>query len=427
MTRDRFFTPEPPNVFEGHIKEYYERVRERSPTLDAVCGKWDFDDLIPGLSDFDARFIFSDGTQAEDWPEISRAVGEVHTAICREDPSRARILEHLPGINLIWSEVMDPLSYYPEFKQWTFYHGPDGRIDELEDYLTGQPWNSVDELFSLKKFATYYTPYDRDIDPPINLHEFESKYPLHSRVMHYFCPPLQSLVSIRLKRMIRGKHETFSLARDCFAGGELIDEVFDILECHYEKPELYDDPRQMEFETKLYDYLVNAYRTVAPMIEIFTAFPGDTRREILDKCALVSTDLWSRLFAGVKFSRLMMGRLCFYAESIPHFDSIWLIENELKRLINMFYVTTLTAFGVIIWGDELLPEEVLNRLRGKFLTVSECEVIEAFADIFNHGYEVATIKDIAREIAKRMESFQKVLEKLMHIAREHLEERSELS
>ena len=51
------FAPEPDNIFRDHINEYFERSKEVCPHLEAVCGKWEFEDLIPGLSDFDARFL----------------------------------------------------------------------------------------------------------------------------------------------------------------------------------------------------------------------------------------------------------------------------------------------------------------------------------------------------------------------------------
>jgi hypothetical protein len=39
-----------------------------------------------------------------------------------------------------------------------------------------------------------------------------------------------------------------------------------------------------------------------------------------------------RVIDAARFSRLMKGRLEFYAEAPPHFDSTWPIANELKTL-----------------------------------------------------------------------------------------------
>ena len=51
------FASKPENIFCDHIEEYFERSRDACPKLEGITGKWEFEDLIPGLSDFDARFL----------------------------------------------------------------------------------------------------------------------------------------------------------------------------------------------------------------------------------------------------------------------------------------------------------------------------------------------------------------------------------
>ncbi|MBA7481972.1 hypothetical protein ES707_17452 [subsurface metagenome] len=230
------YFPCPPDNFKQHIREYFERSREACPQIEAIYGKWCYEDLIPGLSDFDTRFIVSDNTAPYEWVHISREVGRVHTEICREYPDRVRILEHLPGINLTWEEAQNAGFYYPEFQQWTCYHGPDKKAGQFRDYLSGLEWSRADELFNVKKFALYFTPYDRNIDPAINLGDFENKYPMHSRFMHYFCPPVQCAVCLVEKRMVRGKKESLRLARELFPNKQVIDMIFDAIDRHYEIP-----------------------------------------------------------------------------------------------------------------------------------------------------------------------------------------------
>lgn len=478
----REFAPCPGNPFHLHVREYFDRCREACPQIEAITGKWDFEDLIPGLSDFDARFIFSNDTTALEWPEISRAVGRVHTAICREHPGRARILEHLPGINLTWSELLDPLFYYPEFHQWTTYYiseefppsapvpcpawastssttrppshlvnGEEGKTGQhnvrgekglsltpagekvarstgkgvggadkaarFERFLAERPWDDADELYTVKRFATYFTPYDRAIDPPINLHEFESKYPLHSRFMHYFCPPVQSLVSLKLKRMVRGKLEAFRLARELFPNPEIIDLTFDVISRHYETPELYEEPRLSELEDTLYRYLIKAFRETCPDITVIGAAPDDTFRELREKLGRFNKNILEMFFDGTKFCRLMMGRILFYAEEIPHFDSAWLIGHELRRDRKMFFESTFSTFALIAWGEEMTPEASLERCRGEFLNDSEIRDIRGYADIFAKKYETAKIKAFAVEVADTMAPFQVVMEKLGTVGR----------
>ena len=99
---------------------YYDRCRAYIPQIQALAAKWNFEDLIPGMSDYDTRFIYSDMT-VDDWCAASMAIGKVHLDICKEYPRWPRILEHLPGINLTWDEFLDEKLYYPEYHQWTIY------------------------------------------------------------------------------------------------------------------------------------------------------------------------------------------------------------------------------------------------------------------------------------------------------------------
>jgi hypothetical protein len=411
------FAPSPENIFQAFIREYFERAKKACPRIEGISGKWEFEDLIPGMSDFDTRFFFSDETTAEEWPEISRAVGRIHTWICREYPERARILEHLPGINLGWNEAFDPLCYSPEYHQWNIYHAPLEKADRFENYLSQRPWDTSDELFNLKKFALYYTPYDREIDPPINLHEFESKYPLHSRFMHYFCPPLQSLVSLRLKKMVRGKLEAFRLAHELFPNPQVIDRALKAIDSHYEIPSWYEEPEISVIEEELFRYLQEAYRTVYPEITLIEAAPADNSQELKKKLGNAQVRVLDTLFDGIKFSRLMMGRLYFYAEEIPHFESLWLIRNELGRDRRMLYENTFSAFGFIVWGERLSPDDALERCRSEFLSSSEICDVRSYAESFGKSYDDSSIKRLAADIANTMGPFQVVLEKLGAIGR----------
>ena len=374
------------------------------------------------MSDFDTRFFFSDEMKPEDWIDASLAVGEAHTDICREYPDRARILEHLPGINLTWTEAQDSHFYYPECHQWSAYHGDDGKISDFASFLEKRPWNDVDELFNVKKFAYYFTPYDREIDPPINLGRFEQKYPLHSRFMHYFCPPLQSAVSILCGRMVRGKMESLRLAREYFPKSEVIDFVMDSVATHYENPEYYHEPKLSEIEDMLFGYLQEIYRIIQPKITVIDAQPDDTFRELRSKLGSLKINLLGKFFEGAKFSRLMMGRILFYANDIPHFESMWLISHEMRRIRRMFFEITFETYGLIAWGEQLPPETVLERCRGDVLNNSDYDAVKAFSDIFTQVNDAPDIRTFAREVAAVMAPFQVVLEKLGIAARREYEQ-----
>ena len=115
------FAPKPKNEFNEFMMMYYNQCREKIPQIQALAAKWNFEDLIPGMSDYDTRFIYSDMT-IDDWCKASMAIGEVHLDICNKYPGWARILEHLPGINITWKEYTGDKFYYPEYQQWTIYH-----------------------------------------------------------------------------------------------------------------------------------------------------------------------------------------------------------------------------------------------------------------------------------------------------------------
>ena len=355
---------------------------------------------------------------------MSREVGRIHTEICREHPERARILEHLPGINLTWNETRDPLYYYPEFHQWTAYFGFENKIAELGERLNNLPWSQTDELFCLKKFALYFTPYNREIDPPINLAEYENKYPLHSRFMHYFCPPVQSAVCLMKNRMVRGKAESLRYAHDIFPHPEIIDMIFEAVNRHYEIPDYYREPRLTEIEDGLFAYLKDVLRIISEETTLIDISPDDDSQILRRKLAPIGTGSMGRFFEGAKFCRMMMGRLLFYAEKIPHFDSTWLISHELKRIRRLFYETTFSAFGKIAWDADMTPDEVRDRCRGEFLDDSDYAAVKAYADIFSEEYTPGDIKRFAIRVAERMARFQVVLEKMAGAARKIAEKRS---
>ena len=222
------FPVKPANEFGEFMDLYYERCKGRIPQIEAIAAKWEFEDLIPGMSDYDARFLYCDEMGVDDWCAASEALGEVHLDICESHARWARILEHLPGINLTWAEFTDESLYYPEYNQWTIYRtANEAKLEEARKYLAGHEWDERDEYFFLKKFLTYFGRYDREIDPAINMGAFEAKYPLHSRFMHYFAPPLQSAVCMILKKVVCGKQESIREAQRLFPELKVLDELID--------------------------------------------------------------------------------------------------------------------------------------------------------------------------------------------------------
>ncbi len=416
------FAPQPANDFQRFYELYYAECRRRVPRIQAIAAKWRFEDLIPGLSDYDTRFIVADGMTVRDWCDMSAAVGEVHLDLCRRHPHWARNLEHLPGINLTWSELTDPARYYPEYPQWTFYHSEDdGRLAAAQHYLDGRTWSLEDRCFHLKKFCLFYGRYDRGIDPPVNLHEFENKYPLHSRFMHYFCPPLQSALCLLLERPVAGKLETVRLACGMFPETPVFREMRDAVERHYEVPELYAEPELTRLEDRLEDALVMLRGRLVPVI-------GDLVPDAADKSVTqwkadldrVPVSPAMKVFDASRFSRLMKGRLRFYAHAPSgHFDSTWLIENELLRLRRNFFEIPFGTFREMTAGTKAGdPSAFIPDLVPALLTPEEARCTLEFARLTTGRWAPGTQKQTALRIADVFDGFFHALNKVARVVGE---------
>jgi hypothetical protein len=393
------FEPKPANDFRLFIETYFERCQAACPKLAAIAGKWTFEDLVPGLSDFDTRFIFTDDVTVEEWIRMSSAVGRVHTSLAKEAPRWARILEHLPGLNLTRAEMLDPRTYYPEYQQWSYYLGDDDTLAAIEAYLAHKPWGRRDEFFHLRKFAAFFGPYLRGIDPPINIGRWENKYPLHSRFMHYFTPAVQSALSIVGRKGWRGKLAALREAKSVFPHPEVIDLIFEAVDRHYEIPAYYEEPRLTEIERRLEGYLHDASAGLAGHVSLIEIDPAGTPADLKQKIASVAVDPGERFFEGAKFSRFMKGRLLFYAENILWFDSAWLIRNELGRIVNNFYHQPLKAFSLARFGEDLPPERALERLSGNILPPEVCAGVLEFVRTAQSPLAPGSEKALARRVA----------------------------
>jgi len=403
------FAPAPPNDFQQFYETYYERCREQCPFIVGLTGKWTFEDLIPGLSDFDTRFVVRDDVTVADWHHMSLAVGRVHTDLAKEVPHWARNLEHLPGVNLTVSELSDPRLYYPEFKMWTFYLGD---CKEMQDHLEAKPWTPRDEAFHLKKIATYFGPYQRGIDPPVNMGPWENKYPLHSRFMHYFAPPVMSAVAIKRKNPLRGKLDALRHARELFPNPQVIDLTFDVLDRHYEVESLYNEPQLSELEAQLENYLQEMWASMSDDVTQIQVDSADTRQSLQQKVGVAFNDAVEAFLDGARFCRLMKGRLLFYAEKIDWFESTWLVRNELGRIVSNFYERPMRAYAQVCWQESLEPDEVLERLADSILTEEQARSMRAFVIEGSKPVEDGQEREQARRIATIYEDVLAVLETL---------------
>ena len=416
------FEPRPHNDFPRFIDLYYQSCRAHWPNILAIAGKWNFEDLIPGMSDFDARLIVADGMSVEDWCALSESVGRVHTEMVKRHPQWARLLEHLPGLNLTVSELTDPTFYYPEFQQWTFHEGQGAAMAIIRDYLANKPWSQRDELFHLKKFAAYIGPYDRQIDPPINMGRFESKYPLHSRFMHYFAPPVQSAVSLIERRGV-GKLDALRSARHLFPDPDMIELILDSLERHYETPAMYAEPLLTEIERRMEAYLGQVHAALVKHIALIRIEPQDTPAHLRAKLKTIPVDVAERFYAGVKFGRLMKGRLLFYAQNIEWFDSVPLIRIEHRRLAVTMYDTPLRTYGLARFKQELSADRVLDRITGELVSSEDRQRLGEIVAMCNAPLAEGRERQWAEELARIYDSTLRLTEALGADLRLRLEKR----
>lgn len=402
------FTPKPRNFFEEFIQSYYTECVKRFPKIEAITGKWNYEDLIPGLSDFDVRFICSDDMTDEDWCEMSSTVGEVHLELCKNHPEWARVLEHLPGVNPTWQEFGDEFLYYTEYRQWTFYHCKNIEEQKVaEEKLSQRAWDIRDEYYFIKKFLTFYGPYKRGIDPPINLGPYENKYPLHSRMMHYFTPPLQAAVSIILKRVIKGKFETLRLAYNLFPDlKDVLEEIFDTIDKHYEVPRLYEEPGLSKLENSLYTALQVVKDRLKEHITLIPEEKIDNIALWKETIAEASISPLLKVYDSSRFSRLFKGRMYFYVNAPAHFDNIWLIQNELGRVGEMFYRTPYRIFWEVVNGERIdNPDLIVPKLVPSTLTKEQAEATLEFSQLASGTWKKGTEIELSKKIANIFDDF----------------------
>ena len=411
------FAPKPENDFWQFIRLYYNECRARVPRIEAIAGKWMFRDLAPGMSDFDTRFIVNDAMTTADWCAMSDAVGEVHLSLCRKYPSWVRNLEHLPGVNLAWDELTGERSYYPEYQQWSFYDTETPqRLSAALAKLGARPWDVKDEHFHLKKFCLYYGRYNRTIDNPINMGVHENKYPMHSRLMHYFAPPVQSAMCVLLKQHLVGKYEALEIAARKFPNLACWDAVWEILHANYETPEWYAEPRLSELEDMLEQALTEMARAIRDVTALVPASAGLAMPQWKAALAQVPLDPALVIFDNAKFSRLMKGRLRFYARAPAYFDAEFLIRHELRRTGPNFFVVPFQTFWKLRTGQAVEdPTAILDRLDG-LLSAEEIDLTRRFRELTRAAPAEGRTREAALAVADVFDGFFSALTKISRAA-----------
>ena len=272
----------------------------------------------------------------------------------------------------------------------------------------------------MNKFCLYFGRYDRKIDRPINLGVHANKYPLHSRLMHYFTPPLHSAMMILQKRYLVGKFEALEAATERFPRLRCWDLLWEILHDNYETPKWYQEPHVSELEDMLEEALVAIAEALR---EEITLVPKEAGTDIAAwKKALAQVDMDPELLIldSSKFSRLMKGRLYFYAHAPQHFDYIWLIQTELGRIGTLFFTTPFRLYWQLLTGETVEdPVDILDNLRGDPLSDAEVEATKEFHRLTPGHWQEGKERELTLAIVEVYDDFYRALVKISDVAVKH--------
>ena len=259
----------------------------------------------------------------------------------------------------------------------------------------------------------YYGRYDRTIDPAINLGVHANKYPLHSRIMHYFTPPMHSAMILLHRKHFVGKFEALEIAAQCFPELKCWEIIWEILGADYKTPKWYEEP----YLTELEDVLEEALGIIAIALrDVVTLVPNELGANVKawrGAVAGVQVDRALRIVDSAKFSRLMKGRLRFYANAPPLFDNIWLIRNELGRIGNNLLSVPMGIYWSILTGQQMDDVGMtLEKLRGGLLSNDEIDIAKYFHCLTSGPLKEGTECQVARDIVGIFDDYYAVLCKI---------------
>lgn len=407
------------NEFHEFAQEYFLHCTAGLGSLDALVAKWNFEDLIPGLSDFDSRIIVTDCLGPEEMIRVDQLIGQVHLELCREFPRWARILEHPPGICVRWNELYDKRLYQPETLTWSFYMGKEQEFKKLEDYMGRISWSHIEEHYFLSKFAYYFSPYQRGIDPAINLGIFEPEYAWHSRAMHYFVPAIQAGLSVMKRKAIKGKFDTLRIWKDILPEEMIFDEIIEMALSQYNLLYIQDDNALARFEKRLFEVLCRIKELVFESVTCFTLNPTEDIIRLKDKLKQFPINPLVTIFNGVRFCRIRKGRLLFYLEAPEHFSTDWLIANEfIKWNREVFIKAIVGAYGELKCGkSDAGLDEIIETICPEVIDNREAGVLRKMYEISFIRYKKGMERESFKEIVPLWADYYLILEKILEDAR----------
>ena len=375
----------------GLTRDDYEEVtREYGGHVSKALGsrylgmsaKWQGEDIIIGMSDIDYRVILDPHAGVDDWIKVDRACGEIHATLAARCRRWWRVLEHTPGAGLTTAHLVDDHLYHPEYRFWHVAAGPTDLLDPMNERLETKDWEIRDELYHLKRFLYFYSPYQQGIDPPINLEGVEAEYDLHSRCWHYFTPAMLSAASLLAGRRFRGKKLTLRWLQAEHPRETIFSRVLDMVEARYKVPERTDLALRDAFDAEMFAMFEQLKGPVRESLRLLSWPEG------LDMAAMKQrlTDDPSAgnarmaLTDAVRFARIRLGRYLFYLDPPDGFDSAHPLKGE-AMWVKVVYGTPLRvgAAALGIEPGDRSAEEIFAQMLGRALTAPEKVALDAMA------------------------------------------------
>jgi hypothetical protein len=354
-----------------------ERWSARFPAVRLVTCKWRPEDLIPGLSDVDARVVCDD-IRPEEWIRLDEIVGQAQLEVMTSHPEWARKLEHTPGIGCTRSELLDPALFQPETRTWDYYWGDRELYNQLRDMIDHRPFDSLDEYYLLaSRFVPWCTPYNREIDPPINIpHHILPKYALHSRVMHYFVPCLMSALTVINRATLTGKRESLYRWSQLYPKEPVLREAMYLLEVNYEVLWLEDEHEWYALEERLWEFIQKIIPEVLRAVTIVDLGSNPSLADLKQKLRAFPGQPMMSLFNSLRFSRIRKSRWLCYLNAPPGFETEHAAFWEVKWLAGPFTTAIFNAYARLKWGQKDLPlDEMLSRMVPALLDQRDAAVI----------------------------------------------------
>lgn len=394
---------------------YFRHCREQFPALQIATAKWNPEDLIPGLSDVDLRFIAANGTGPADWRRLDAIVGQVHTQLVLEHPEWLRNLEHTPGVAATPAELLEEPLYQPETQSWSDCCGEREAWREIDRALKARPFGSRDESFHLKKFLNYFTPYQRGIDPPVNLGRYTPEYAVHSRLWHYFIPPAQSAACLLTRTHVRGKFEALGILERLYPEAAILAEVRDIVARRYQVPARDDAEALYALEERLFQFLQQLFRDLSEKV---TLIEMDANPSVCkERLTALGTDPMMTLFDGVRFARIRCGRYRFYLNAPVYFDSLWLTRNEFNWLRNYYTRGVFQAFLQLQLGLSEFDLDEALKLVQEGLGAEAASVVRQVFHLTWEGYEKGRDREALTQVLDLFPAYYEILEWMLREVR----------